>query len=502
MVHYIIKKNIKRDTYYKVLNNGTCIRITQDEYIKKTNKKQIGGYGTCENLLGNLHKFCAESNSIKVHIDEKNCCIDKDVFVDLEIKKKIVAYLNNTYKISRTVIKEPAIIDDPSCKVYIIGDMEGNVFMLYQWFLKKGFINENLDWIHDNEKENIYVVQCGDQIDAKRFKNSVTSDNDIDVSVLLFMDYMNYISKNHVLSVIGNHEWVNIFSDFRLVKKDDMIKNRIFFFEYNQLLCRIIRRRNFVIRINNIIVSHAGVSYENIDMYKKIKGEPFTIDTFIRDINSEVDKPENYKRESVKSTIYLNVIIGNGILWNRYYKNIVMNNTEYKINPHDLDIQIAEELKDYIIVKGHDKGNSVWFCYNNTSLLSNKHKKKCVSNIDKRDIDKVSIITTDNIKLYYNILNFAELQFEDYKIINIDKNQYNFSHKLITHTNLWRNILDIYDSRISYMLNDIRIVPANTPLNMNSNSNSNSYSNSNNNNNVNRSMRIQNNNNSLNINNI
>ena len=492
MVEYIIKKNSKRDTYYRILKNGDRIRITYDEYIKKVNQKQKGGDRSCESLLGNLHKDSilfskynyftknkeirkkCYSTSKKLNIDGKICCVDKELFTDLDIKKNVLEYFKNTYRISNSIIQEPCIIDDPDCKLYIIGDMEGNVFMLYQWFLTKGFINEKLEWIHDNK--NIYIVQCGDQVDGIRFENSITSDNDIDVSVLLFMDYMNYISKNHVFSIIGNHEWMNVHGDFRYVKENDNMANRLFFFKYRELLCKIIRRRNFVIRINNCIISHAGISYENIEAYKKITNRIFTVDAFIRDINNEVNKPENYVMSGEKRIIYNNVINSeNGILWNRYYQEIVGISSKLKKYTHYLNIKIPRELKDYIVVKGHDKGYSVWFCYNNNNNSMNNNSmnnnnnsiihntKKCISDINNKNIDKISIITTDNIQLYYNILNYAELQYKDSKIIDIDKKVDDFSNKPITHTNLWRNIIDIYDSRIYDKLEEIS--------NMNNNNN-------------------------------
>jgi hypothetical protein len=276
---------------------------------------------------------------------------------------------------------------------------------------------------------------------------------------------------------------MNVHGDFRYVKKNDNMVNRLFFFKYRELLCKIIRRRNFVIRINNCIISHAGISYENIEAYKKINTGRFTVDAFIKDINNEVNKPENYVMSGEKRIIYNNVINSkNGILWNRYYQEIVginePNGLKLKKYTHYLNIKIPRELKDYIVVKGHDKGYSVWFCYNNNNSMNNNNNnsiihntKKCISDISNKNRDKLSIITTDNIQLYDNILNYAELQYKDSKIRDIDKKVDDFSDKQITHTNLWRNILDIYDSRIYDKLEEIKIIKDNSNIYRNSSNN-------------------------------
>jgi hypothetical protein len=66
----------------------------------------------------------------------------------------------------RLNVKEQSIVHAPNSTLYVLGDMEGNIVQLYQWFLHKKLITKDLEWIG----KQTYVIQCGDQVDSIRFE--------------------------------------------------------------------------------------------------------------------------------------------------------------------------------------------------------------------------------------------------------------------------------------------------------------------------------------------
>jgi hypothetical protein len=314
----------------------------------------------------------------------------------------------------RVGIKERCCITHPFAKLYVLGDMEGNINQLFQWFIHKRLINENLDWIADDDT---YVIQCGDQVDSIRFdeeskmevaKNSAKKD--IDIAVPMFLEYMNYISNDHVLSVIGNHEWMNVYKDFHYSGKDIDVDERSSQFSYDGIVGKILRRRNFIIQFNNCIISHAGVCPANIEKYNAVirmmnndKKQKFILQTFLKTINKESSDKTNYDTVKNSSRMFRYVIHGekhpygyDGIIWNRHFFDITEND-----NYKGEKIETPKELKGFTQIKGHDKGSDIWFCNNN------ENETQCSKQPRPELSKKLSIITVDTVHAY------------DHEIVNV-----------------------------------------------------------------------------------
>jgi hypothetical protein len=154
---------------------------------------------------------------------------------------------------------------------------------------------------------------------------------------MLFMDYLSIKSNNHVLSILGNHEINNIQKFFynvnlskikpslteinAMVEKENEIirkiqnkenigkeniellnlflsnkriipylnKRRDMFLK-NGIFGKIIRRRNFIILFNDLIISHAGVLQNFINSF----GINSTIDVKITNINFQINMKKNW----------------------------------------------------------------------------------------------------------------------------------------------------------------------------------------------------------------
>ena len=219
------------------------------------------------------------------------------------IPKDFIEYIEYIDTGNLNVNIEPCHIDNLNCEVYIIGDLEGDYNVLYNWLLSKKFIDENLQWI---ALDNVYIIQCGDQLDngkSSRYNNKFfprlaffnrknikfADYYTYDIYLMLFMDYLSIKSNNHVLSILGNHEIMNIQKQFMYVnlsklkpsdlklndyaKKDipnfdnvvKYLNDRKDLFLANGKFAKIIRRRNFIILFNDLIISHAGVLKTFID---------------------------------------------------------------------------------------------------------------------------------------------------------------------------------------------------------------------------------------------
>jgi hypothetical protein len=173
-----------------------------------------------------------ENSKQKILFNDYNKNATKTIPSNFE---EYIKYIENE---NLNVDYEPCIISQPDCEVYIIGDLEGDYNVFYHWLRSKNFITEDLKWIADKK---VYIIQCGDQLDNGRssshgymkdgkpqylprlsFFNRKNIDKykyyTHDIFLMLFLDYLSIISKNHVLSILGNHVIMNTQIYFRYVK--------------------------------------------------------------------------------------------------------------------------------------------------------------------------------------------------------------------------------------------------------------------------------------------
>lgn len=344
-------------------------------------------------------------------------------------------------KAGKNFKQEPSHIEDDNCVVYVIGDLEGDYNILYRWLLHNKFIDTDLQWI---APKNVYVVQCGDQLDNginaphKRGytfamfpfflrRNQVVDYFTFDMYLVLFMDYLSIISNHHVLSVLGNHEMLNVGRDFRYVNlsnfKSKYSHNQLYqmfatdhpqyqslyqdilngirtpvvnylerrrrLLEKDGIFGKILRRRNFIIKFNNLLISHAGITNTSISTYSKnIDDSDFDIDNFINYTNRQIRLKMNWTQTKpytdVDFNFYYNVIKTGGEKWmedwvlkfnntikptdTELFKMItkgqetsIVWNRNYATTKDRLDC-LPSDFSDYIIVTGHNADTSIKCC--------------------------------------------------------------------------------------------------------------------------------------------
>lgn len=159
--------------------------------------------------------------------------------------------------------KEAIIEVTEDIKVFVLGDLEGKIDIVYKLLIKEKLIGldetSGLIW---TGPPNTYVVQCGDQLDNKHFHN-IGDTFDIDIGLFLFMKFLYILSKGKVISILGNHELMNVEYDHRYVKSlRDKINGKRMIFLQMDIMKNIMRNRFGIFKIGNFIFSHAGV-YNN-----------------------------------------------------------------------------------------------------------------------------------------------------------------------------------------------------------------------------------------------
>jgi hypothetical protein len=228
---------------------------------------------TIVNTYSNSTKLQSK-NATNPEIVEINAVVDQIVKVLHENKDK--GQINSPF------VRELPISEN--AKIYALGDLEGKIDLLYRFFVYNKLITYSdgkVVWIGGKDT---YVVQCGDQIDR-----NPRPKQDTDIGVILFMEFMYYLSEGKVVSVLGNHELMNMDTGtIKSVKYNDgvlaqYVKNatdrtfsvsnvltatRLKLFT-RSFLTPIIQNRYIAYKIDKIIFSHAGIIAEHVDTFLK-----------------------------------------------------------------------------------------------------------------------------------------------------------------------------------------------------------------------------------------
>jgi len=106
--------------------------------------------------------------------------------------------------------------------IIVIGDIHGDYELVLKILKFSKVIDDDLNWIGGD----IIIVQLGDQIDSLRpsKKNNINLEAN-DIKILKFFNELNKKAEKSggkVISLLGNHEIMNVLGDFRYVSKKDI----------------------------------------------------------------------------------------------------------------------------------------------------------------------------------------------------------------------------------------------------------------------------------------
>tara|TARA_B110000858_G_scaffold196697_1_gene256138 strand:- start:796 stop:1629 length:834 start_codon:yes stop_codon:yes gene_type:complete len=195
--------------------------------------------------------------------------------------------------------------------IIIIGDIHGDLKRLKNILLNEDVITNNLEWI----KDNIIVIQLGDQIDSAN-RNKLISEWEIikDVEVLEFTNLLSKLAKTKnslFISLIGNHELMNFLGDFSYVSQNSSYLERMHNFKKKGVYNNILADRPIVVKINDLIFCHAGITRNHLDICDKYNKDIFYVNKIWNNLLTN-----NNDKKDVEIINKL-ILDNNGILWTR-----------------------------------------------------------------------------------------------------------------------------------------------------------------------------------------
>jgi hypothetical protein len=243
-------------------------------------------------------------------------------------------------------------INDAS-RIIIIGDVHGDIKRFKQILIDASVINNNFEWTA--EPPNTIIVQLGDQIDSLNRLTTEKWEILNDYEMIYFTEHLDNIARvkgGRCISLIGNHELMNVIGDFSYVSPLNQEEIRTSLFKPQGSIALLLAKRPLVVKIKDLLFCHAKMNIRHLEILKKYDKDVFYLNTIW----------ENYlKNNKIKiedKEILDNIIIGSkGILWNRDTNDI--NETTKLFN----------NLKVSYMFLGHTAlpqvtflDNQIWYC--------------------------------------------------------------------------------------------------------------------------------------------
>ena len=273
-------------------------------------------------------------------------------------------------------------------RIIIIGDVHGDIRRFKSVLIDSKIINDNLEWIAN--PPNTIIVQLGDQIDSLNRNTNENWEILNDYEMIYFTEHLNNIARvkgGFCISLIGNHELMNVIGDFSYVSQSSMNNNdnnkeiaRRDLFKPKGSIGLMLGKRPLIIKIKDLLFCHAKLELEHLEILKKYNKDIFYINSIWSNYL------ENNKINIEDKEILDKIIIGsNGILWNR------------NENKRDETEQLFKELNISYMFLGHTAldrislvDNQIWYCDTGLSRAFGTTKYEYID-INKNNINVKTI---------------------------------------------------------------------------------------------------------------
>ena len=243
------------------------------------------------------------------------------------------------YWIHRKKIPDPAVYNEVD-KIFVVGDIHGSYTNVVQLLRNNGVIDDGLNWNWGNG----HLVFLGDIFDRGD-----------EVTATLWLIYtLEQQARNkggRVHYILGNHELMALYNDYRNLSKKYFHLTRFLridysaFFDLDTELGQWIRSRNTVVKINNVLMVHGGLSSlmvrQNLDL-EKINRLMFK---YLTDSVEDADIP-----------LLQSIMDEQGPLWYRGYFGF--GDTYSRITPEALD-SVLTYYDAHTVVVGHTNVSNI-----------------------------------------------------------------------------------------------------------------------------------------------
>ncbi len=269
------------------------------------------------------------------------------IYNDSIIEKNIIhgvleSKILDSKKVTTHFIPDQSIFKKVS-KIAALSDIHGQLDLVTVILKNNGIIDDNLNWIYGNG----HLVIVGDVFDRGT-----------KVTELLWFIYkleQQAIEKGGMVHfVLGNHEYMVMHNDLRYLNKKYRRVEQVLKTPYSQLygehtlLGRWLRSKSTIIKINDNLFVHGGISKDFIDT------------GFDLDETNKIMRKSLYEEDWINNTdsIYNKYHNDFGPIWYRGYFNIDFNKTDLN--------KILRTLKVKHIIVGHTPHKKI------VSLFENK----------------------------------------------------------------------------------------------------------------------------------